>query len=141
MQFEHPVRLAAGRARVDRGDALYLADVPVDGFFCEPRGHFFALTPGEALLEDFARWLAPWARRDGLALSLAGLLGVAQEDRRLLIEGIKLLDLGAKEPSLTAYERRLRQRAAVCLREKRGGDLLAACAACLAAARQGLTKQ
>jgi len=141
LRCDHPIRQAAGRARIDRGDALYLADGPREGFLCEMRGKFFALTPGEALTEAFSEWARPLAEADGLARSLLKLEGVGEGERELLIEGIKLIDLGAREPTLAACERRVRQRAAVCLRKKSGGGLLWLCAACLAQARQGLTKQ
>jgi hypothetical protein len=141
LRCEHPVRLAAGRARVDRGDALYLADAPAEGFLCERRGDFYALTPGDKLIAAFCEWVRPWAIGDPLARSLTGLTGVEDADRRLLIEGIKRIDLGAGGAALCAYERRVRQRAALCMRTKRGGELLSDCAACLAIARQGLTKQ
>lgn len=141
MRCEHPIRLAAGRARVDRGGALYLSEFSIPGFLCEKRGDFYALTPGEELIAAFREWARPWAEGDPLARSLAGFQGALDADRRLLIEGIKQIDLGAVASALDAYERRVRQRAALCKRTKSGGAYLPACAACLAIARQGLTKQ
>jgi hypothetical protein len=140
LRCDHPIRRAAGRARVDRGGALYLARAPAEGFLCEPRGDGWALTPGEALVRAFAAWALPRAGDDALVRALLPVGGGA-EDAPLLLEGIKLIDLAAPESALAAYERRLRRRAAVRLREKKGGGLLALCAACLAIARQGLTKQ
>jgi hypothetical protein len=141
LRFEHPIRLAAGRAKIDRGGALYLSNDPMDGFHCEKRGDFYALTPGEALVAAFTEWARPLIEADGLARSLTRLEGAEDEDKKLLIEGIKQMELGAKAPALDAYERRVRQRAALCLRARSGGGLLPLCCTCLRAARQGLTKQ
>lgn len=161
MFTDHPIRAAAGRARVDRGSALYVADAPVEGFFCRPRGALFALAPGPALLAAFAAWARPIAEGDPLGRALLRLAdGVGDPkrapdsvdragdparapdsgdgwagDRALLIDGIKLLELGWGEGALRAYEKRVRQRAAVCLRERRGGGRLWLCAACIRAAR------
>lgn len=141
MRCDHPIRRAAEGARVDRSGALYLSRERVEGFSCARRGEFCALTPGPALIRDFADWARPRTEADGLTRSLARLSGGEEADLTLLLAGIKLVDLGAPEASLSAYEGRIRRRAAVCLREKRGGGLLWLCAACLALARQGLTKQ
>lgn len=141
MQFKHPIRLAAPRARVDRGGALYLAEVPLPGFDAEARGALYALTPGEALIGAFADWARRRAAGDVLVSSLSMLEGGGADGMPLLIEGIKLLELPAAEGALWAYEKRVRQCAALCLREKSGGGLLPVCAMCLAIARKGLTKQ
>ena len=134
MPIEHPIRLVAGRVKIDRGGALYLSETPVEGFSSERRGQFYALTPGEELIAAFREWARPWAEGDPLARSLAGFQGALDADRRLLIEGIKQIDLGAEASALDAYERRVRQRAALCKRTKSGGAYLPACAACLAIA-------
>lgn len=141
MRYEHPIRLAAPGARVDRGGALYLSREPVEGFSCERRGEFYALTPGEGLIAAFAAWAGPLVADDGFARSLLSLDGGDADRLELLIEGIKLLDLGGPDASLAAYEKRVRRCAAVCLREKAGGGLLWLCAACAAIVRKGLTKQ
>lgn len=139
MRFEHPIRLAAPRARVDRGGALYISDAPVPGFDVEARGALYALTPGAALIDAFADWARRRAAGNALALSLSALSGDGG-DMPLLLEGIKLLELPAADGALRAYEKRLRKRAAVCLRKKEGGGLLQICAMCLAIAKEGLTK-
>ena len=141
MRFEHPIRAAAGRARVDRGDGLYLADGPREGFLCAPRGTLFSLTPGEALIEAFAEWMRPQIPRDGPCVSLMRLSGGEADDLPLLLAGIRLLDLGASEAMIRGYIKRVRQRAAVCLRQKAGGGRLWLCLACAHLALQGLTKQ
>jgi len=140
LRFDHPIRLAAPRARVDRGGALYISEAPLQGFNAEARGALYALTPGAALIDAFADWARRRAAGDVLALSLSALSGDGA-DMPLLVEGIKLLELPAAEGALWAYEKRLRQRAAVCLREKTGGGRLQLCAMCLAIAKEGLTKQ
>jgi hypothetical protein len=137
---DHPIRAAAGRVRVDRGRALYLSDSPKEGFLHDLRGEAFALTPGRALIDIFAAWAKPAALNDPLTRALSRLSG-PEEDQDLLIDGIKLMELGAAEGALSAYEKRVRQRAARRLREKRGGGLLWLCAACLHIARKGLTQQ
>lgn len=141
MRFEHPIRQAAPRARVDRGGALYLGAAPLPGFDAEARGALYALTPGTALIDAFAHWARQRAAGDTLAASLSGLQGGKEDGMPLLLEGIKLLELPAAEGALWAYEKRVRQSAAVCLRQRSGGGLLAMCAMCLAIARKGLTKQ
>jgi len=145
MRFEHPIRLAAPRARVDRGGALYLSEEPLPGFLAERRGAFYALTPGWALIEEFAAWARPKVERDGPCASLMRRSGEEEEDLPLLLAGVKLLDLAAPVSATRAYEKRVRQRAAVCLRQRSGGGLLWLCLACARLAlgaqpaRQGLT--
>jgi hypothetical protein len=130
LRFEHPVRLAAPLARVDRGGALYLSDEPLPGFLAEKRGEFYALTPDEALIEAFAAWARPKVRWDGQCALLSRLSGGEAEDLPLLLAGIRLLDIAAPDSAIKAYEKRVRQRAAVCLRLKSGGGLLWLCLAC-----------
>jgi hypothetical protein len=140
LRFEHPIRLAAPRARVDRGGALYLSTEPLPGFLAEARGARFALTPDEALIAAFGEWILPKAEEDHLTKSLMKLENQTP-DIGLLVEGIKLLDLHAPKGAVHAYEKKVRQRAAVCLREACGGGLLWLCAACVSVAGEGLTKQ
>ncbi len=140
MRFEHPIRTAAPRARVDRGGALYLSQEPLPGFTAEARGALFALTPDESLIAAFAEWIHPKAEEDQLTKSLMKLQD-QMPDIGLLVEGIKLIDLAAPKGAVEAYEKRVRQSAAVCLRAKSGGGLLWLCASCVRLAREGLTKQ
>jgi len=130
LRFEHPIRLAAPRARVDRGGALYLSGEPLPGFAAEKRGALYALTPGAALIGAFAAWARPEAERDGLCAKLMRLSGSEADDLPLLLAGIKLLDLSASDSAVKAYEKRVRQRAAVCQRLKSGGGFLWLCLAC-----------
>ncbi len=130
MRFEHPIRLAAPRARVDRGGALYLSEEPLPGFLAEKRGAFYALTPEGSLIEAFAAWARPEATGDGACKLLMRLTGGEAEDLPLLLAGVKLMDLAAPDSAVQAYEKRVRQRAAACLRLKSGGGLLWICLAC-----------
>ena len=141
MRCEHPIRKAAPRARVDRGGALYLSEVPMPGFTAEARGARFALTPDTPLIEAFSEWMRPKIEGDALTMSLMRLEFQTTDDVGLLVEGIKLLDISAPEGAVHVYEKKVRQRAAVCLRAKSGGGLLWLCAACIHLARKGLTKQ
>ena len=50
---------------------------------------------------------------------------VCEADFALWIEGIKRLEMNA---DAAGYEKLVRQRAAVCLREKRGGGTIVSCA-------------
>ena len=136
MRFEHPIRLAAPRVRVDRGGALYLSAEPLLGFAAEVRGALYALTPGAALIEAFAAWARPLVAWDGLCASLMRLSGGESEDLPLLMAGVRLLDLAAPDSAIKAYIKRVRQRAAVCQRLKSGGGLLWLCLACAHLARQ-----
>lgn len=141
MRFEHPIRLAAPRARVDRGGALYLCEQALPGFAAEKRGAFYALTPDQPLVEAFADWARPKIERDGPLASLMRLSGGEADDLSLLLAGIRLLDLAAPDSAVKAYVKRVRQRAAVCLRQKSGGGLLWLCLACAHLARQANARQ
>ena len=130
MRFEHPIRLAAPRARVDRGSALYLSEGPLPGFSAEKRGALYALTPKEALIGAFTDWIRPKVERDGACVSLMRLTGGEAEDLPLLLAGVKLMDVAPPDSAVRAYEKRVRQRAAVCQRQRSGGGLLWLCLAC-----------
>ena len=130
MRFEHPIRLAAPRARVDRGGALYLSEEPLPGFIAEKRGALYALTPEEALIRAFADWIRPKVERDGPCVPLMRLAGGEAEDLALLLAGVKLMDVAPPDSAVRAYEKRVRQRAAVCQRQRSGGGLLWLCLAC-----------
>ncbi len=130
MRFEHPIRLAAPRARIDRGGALYLSEAPLPGFLAEARGAFFALTPDDALIGAFAAWARPQMMGDGSCVSLMRLSGGEAEDLPLFLAGVKLMDLSAQDAAVRVYEKHVRQRAAACLRLKSGGGLLWLCLAC-----------
>lgn len=137
----HPIRSAAGGARICRGGALYFAQAPVDGFLCRPQGRGFALVPGPELIEAFGRWADAAAPDDFLTDALRRLSGVDPEDEALLMRAIKLMEVNAPPSALCKLERDLRRRAAICLRRKAGGGRLWMCAACLSIARKGLTQQ
>ena len=130
MRYEHPIRLAAPRARVDRGGALYLSEEPLPGFIAEKRGALYALTPEEALIGAFADWIRSKVERDGTCVSLMRLTGGDAEDIPLLLAGVKLMDVAPPDSAVRAYEKRVRQRAAVCQRQRSGGGLLWLCLAC-----------
>ena len=86
-----------------------------------------ALVPAQALIEDFAEWAIRDAGPLARDLSVLAERGYDATEFALLIEGIKCLEGRAGE----AYERRVRQAAAVCLRTGVGGGLLMLCAACV----------
>ena len=130
LRFEHPIRLAAPHARVDRGGALYLSEEPLPGFLAEKRGAFYALTPDDALIGAFAAWAKPQISGDGVCASLNKLSGGEAEDLPLFLAGVKLLDMPVPDSAIQFYEKRVRQRAAACLRLKSGGGLLCLCLAC-----------
>ncbi len=129
------VREAWPRAflRCDRGGGLYVTNAPLTGaqlaaleeagFRVEPMGRLWRLFPGEALTREIDAWLAQ--ERD--PLRLPALSGVREADCALLCEGLKRLELPADEAALARYEKRLRQRAAECMRTRQGGGLLSLC--------------
>ena len=119
--------------RRDRGGALYVTDAPrfgkaVDwagaGLICREDGRLAFLTPGpvwlrrlEDLYPEPPDHLCAMLRRFGGPPDDAAL--------ELFAAGVKLLDGEARD---AGYDRRLRQRAAVCLREHLPGGGLYACA-------------
>ena len=113
--------------RRDRGDALFVTDAPRRGtlpdgpkvgFLCETDNGLARLTPGPEWLERLeARHPDP---PDPLCASLRHFHGPPDaEILRLFAAGAKLLDGAPNDPT---YTRRVRQAAAVALRERRGGD-------------------
>ena len=133
---------AAPRAplRCDRGGFLYVCRATElrqaferAGFDARVSGELLHLTPRIAWADPFAEWAARVARPGELTHSLCRLRGrdAADGEIELWIAGIKLVELGAAEGALSAYDRSVRQRAARALREGRGGGLLCACAACV----------
>ena len=119
--------------RRDRGAALYVTDAPrrggivggdETGLLCRIGADLAYLTPG-----------APWFKRlealypeppDFLCASLRRFDGPPDgEALRLFARAMKRLDGGPGDPR---YSRLLRQRAAVCLRERLPGGGLYACA-------------
>lgn len=118
--------------RRDRGEALFVTDAPrfggsVDwagaGFLCRA-GHLARLTPGpEWLYRLEGSCPEP---PDALSTSFQRFSGdIDVEALSLFAEGMKALDGGTWDAK---YDRRLRQRAAVCLRERLPGGGLYACA-------------
>ena len=128
--------------RRDRGEALFATDAPrlspdADwpgalaraGFACELQGGLAFITPGPKWLAALERaWPAP---PDDLCRSLARFAGLEPDG-----ESLRLFALGARrldgDPEVGGrFERRLRQRAAECLRlnahsdQNRGGGLYA----------------
>lgn len=142
----NPIRRAAAEKlsgirgaflRCDRGNALYVTNAPVmidekidwdtAGFFAREEGKLCFLVPGEGWIEPFEAWAraqVQCARLSG-AICNAGFEQTDKEDMRLFIDGIKRLEM---KGDAAGYERLVRQRAAVCLRERSGGGTLVACA-------------
>lgn len=119
--------------RCDRAGGLYVTNAPLTeaqlltlenaGFHAEPAGSLWRLFPGEAIVREAEAWLA----REDDPLRLPALSGVLDEDMAILCEGLKRLELPADEAALARYERRLRQRAAECMRTRQSGGLLSLC--------------
>ena len=120
--------------RRDRGEMLFVTNAPafdpalreVPGFIAEWRGGLLFLLPD-------AGWLRRWERRfpeppDDLCAKLDRFRGEAPDRENLLLfaRGAKLLDAHATPEDIAAYDRAVRQRAAVALRGGCGGGLYAA---------------
>ena len=129
-------RLCAGRAaflRCDRGRGLYITDARLDeplraaleedGLCAQRAGNLWRLTPGERALPALEDWL--FGEAD--PLRLPGFDEALEEDWALLSEGLKRQELNGDSAALAEYEKRLRRRAAECLRTRRGGGLLVLC--------------
>ena len=136
----NPARRAAGAVprgsetflRCDRGDALYVTNACAArgafeqaGFLCEEAGGLLRLIPGGAITEALAGWLGP--AQDALGMDGLRSREAEAEDLRLLGEGVKRWELAMDRPALSAYEKSVRQRAAVCLRTGKGGGTLWLC--------------
>ena len=120
--------------RRDRGDMLFVTNAPafdpapkeIPGFTAERRGNLLYLLPD-------ASWIARYERRapeppDGLCASLVRFRNIPPDRENLLLfaQGAKLLDAGATPEDIAAYDRAVRQRAAIALRGGCGGGLYAA---------------
>ncbi len=129
--------------RCDRGEALYVTNAPqrmaaaIDwesvGFHARVERGLCFLTPRDEWIERFCAWAQTAQDEEAERLSRAAQdEDIHQEDRALWLAGVKLLEMGADGMHLMLYEKRARQRAAVCMREKRGGGALRAAALCIA---------
>ena len=120
--------------RRDRGEALFVTNAPafdpalreIPGFTAERRGGLMYLLPD-------ASWVVRWERRfpeppDDLCAGFARFRGIAPDRENLLLfaRGAKLLDARADFAEIAAYDRAVRQRAALALRGGCGGGLYAA---------------
>lgn len=134
--------------RCDRGEALYVSNAPARtempfdwesvGFACRTEKNLVFLTPEAAWAGRLEEWLAPKTdARLARVIRHADFHETADEDMALLIEGVKLMELRG---DVRGYEKKVRQRAAVCLREKRGGGTLSACALIADFLREGGNK-
>lgn len=126
--------------RCDRGAALYVSNAPARsgeqadwesaGFSVRNTETLLFLTPNQCWLEPFCTWAGPaddeWVR----SLAAASFGEVEDADLRLWTTGVKLLEMGADEKAAAEYDRQVRQRAAVCLRQRHGGGALRASALC-----------
>lgn len=142
----NPIRRAAAEKlsgirgaflRCDRGNALYVTNAPVmidekidwdaAGFFAREEGKLCFLVPGEGWIGSFEEWARGQVQcaRLSKAVCNASFGAVEPEDMRLFAEGIKRFEM---KGDAAGYERLVRQRAAVCLRERSGGGTLVACA-------------
>lgn len=112
--------------RRDRGEALFVSDAPrlrppadwlpalePAGFLCEVRGGLLYLTPGPAWLAGLeARFPEP---PDAFSASLARFRGMTPENESLALFALAIRRMDG-EADGGRFERRLRQRAAECLR-------------------------
>ncbi len=141
----NPLRIAAQKKlsdikgaflRCDRGEGLYITNSAVRsgqsidwaaaGFEVRMKGKMTFLMPKDEWLQPFEVWLRPQVKCAYLSDSAANAdFGEIEEaDRKLWIDGIKQLEM----PSGVDYEKTVRQRAAVCLRTRRGGGTIRICA-------------
>lgn len=123
--------------RCDRGNALYVSNAPARtgqrldgadaGFHVrEERGLAF-LTPDDRWTGRLLEWASRYVQEDEAIrhIARASFGNTEEEDRALLMEGIKRLEMRGNAAD---YDKMVRQRAAVCLRRKQGGGTLAVCA-------------
>jgi hypothetical protein len=113
--------------RRDRGDALYVTDAPRHGFSGEIPGLRAAISSGLMRLYVTPGLLDAWDfPPDALALSLVRFrsLPPAESALCLFAEGLKCLE-DPNPAAIRAYDKRLRQAAAVALRAGGGGGLYA----------------
>ena len=142
IETEIPARLRAALLAVlperaflrrDRGDGLFISNAPafdpgireIPGFIVEQSGSLLRILPDESWIRhlEACRGNGP----DELSRSLRG-HAPDRENLVLFARGVKLLDAAgsASAEDATAYDRSLRQRAAVALRGGCGGGLYAA---------------
>ena len=145
MSVSHPIRRAAEERlkdirgaflRCDRGNALYVTNVLVRtdeeidwkacGFEAQVRGKMTYLVPDDSQIDAFERWAHEQCNAPYLMRSVANaVFSMEAEDTDLWVRGIKCLEMRG---NAAEYEKAVRQRAAVCLRQRRGGGTLALCA-------------
>ena len=119
----------------DRGDALFITNAPlfdpsiktIPGFVLIPGGKLTRLLPDTGWVAEFEQGDAP----DQFSASLLRFRGLEpdMDGLRICAQGIKLIDAGpsAVPNEIEAYERSLRNRAALALRgAASGGGLYAA---------------
>ena len=119
----------------DRGDALFVTNAPIfdpglqsiPGFILIPNGKLLQILPDAGWIADPERAEAP----DQLSASLFRFRGMEpdMENLRLCAQGLKLIDMGPSAPPIETetFERGLRSRAALALRNAAsGGGLYAA---------------
>ena len=119
----------------DRGDALFITNAPVfdpsietiPGFILIPNGKLMQILPDACRIAGIELREAP----DHLCASLLRFRGLEADldEFRLCAQGLKLIDMGpsAAENEIEAYDRSLRQCAALALRGAAcGGGLYAA---------------
>jgi len=121
--------------RRDRGDGLFISNAPafdrelaaIPGFILEEAGSLIRILPDAAWIQRLEEKIEP---ADHLCESLVRFRGVPSDEAniRLFSMGLKLLDMGASVPDneILAFDRALRQRAALALRGGCGGALYAA---------------
>ena len=141
-----PVRYAAEEClrgirgaflRCDRGDRLYVTNAQIKmreaidwrkaGFHAENVGNLTFLTPDKGWIGRFAEWIGQEVREKRFSDTVRNACfgETDEEDMKLWIDGMKRLEM---KGDAAGYEKLVRQRAAVCLRERRGGGTLPACA-------------
>lgn len=121
--------------RRDRGDALFITNAPafdpaipaIPGFILIPAGKLLQVLPDKSRLAEIERQEAP----DHLASNLLRFRGLEadMENLSLCAQGLKLIDMGrsAAAAEIGAFDRALRNRAALALRgAASGGGLYAA---------------
>ena len=142
----HPLRREAERmlgigVKLDRGDMLYY--VPAtgsnaslnSGLFLAKCANAIFLKPSIFGIRSFEAWAERFVKPDPLGIELKRLRAaeVMESEFDLFTQGVKHFELHAPPGAWATYEKRLRQLAAVCLRERRGGGALYACRLCWAA--------
>lgn len=130
---DEAMRLFPSGVRVARDDALYFAPSPGEVpqtsalFRLDMRADGVRLFPTERAVRTFEAWAA--TASEGLGAELARLRHQpgSEPELALFAQGLKMLELHAAQGAWRAYDKKLRQQAAECLREKTGGGALFAC--------------